>query len=81
MPAPTSTLEEVVVTARKREESVQTTPIAISAHTAQDLKFRQVNTTDQRGDITSNLTFNNAAAPASGFNYAAQISSKYMRQN
>ncbi|MGI9228225.1 MAG: TonB-dependent receptor [Gammaproteobacteria bacterium] len=65
-------LEEVVVTARKREESLQDTPIAVSAFTARDLEFRQVSSTDQLGDITPNLTFDNTS-PSSGSSSAAQI--------
>ena len=33
-------LEEIVVTARKREERLQDTPVAISAFTAQELEYR-----------------------------------------
>jgi iron complex outermembrane receptor protein len=37
-----STLEEVVVTARKREENLQTTPVAITAVSAEQLEQRNV---------------------------------------
>ena len=65
-------LEEIVVTARKREESLQDTPVAISAFTAQELEYRQISSTDQLGDITPNVTFD-PAGPSSGSNSAAQI--------
>ncbi len=65
-------LEEVLVTARKREENLQNTPVAVSAFTAQDLQFRQVSATDQLADITPNLTFD-MASPSSGSSSAAQI--------
>jgi len=65
-------LEEVVVTARKREESLQDSPVAISAFTAQDLQFRQVEATDRLADITPNLTFD-SVSPSSGSSSAAQI--------
>jgi iron complex outermembrane receptor protein len=65
-------LEEVVVTARKREESLQDTPIAVSAFTERELEVRQIEGTDRLGDITPNLTFD-SAAPSSGSSSAAQI--------
>ena len=65
-------LEEIVVTARKREESLQDTPVAISAFTAQELEYRQITSTDQLGDITPNVVFD-PAGPSSGSNSAAQI--------
>lgn len=65
-------LEEVVVTARKREESLQDSPVAISAFTAQDLQLRQIESTDRLGDITPNLTFD-SVSPSSGSSSAAQI--------
>ncbi|HLF32204.1 MAG TPA: TonB-dependent receptor [Xanthomonadales bacterium] len=65
-------LEEVIVTARKREESLQSTPVAISAFTEKDLEFRQIESTDELGDITPNLTFD-SVSPSSGSSSAAQI--------
>lgn len=65
-------LEEVIVTARKREENLQTTPVAISAFTATELQYRQVDSTDKLGDITPNLTFD-SGSPSSGSSSAAQI--------
>ena len=64
-------LEEVVVTARKREENLHT-PIAVSAFTSNELKLRNIRSTDQLGDITPNLTFD-AFAPSSGSNASSQI--------
>ena len=65
-------LKEVIVTARKREESLQQTPVAVSAFTGQDLATRQVSATTALGDVTPNLTFD-PVAPSSGMNTAAQI--------
>ena len=65
-------LEEVSVTARKREENLQNTPLSISAFTANDLIQRQIVSTDQLADITPNLTFD-AYAPSSGQNASSQI--------
>ena len=65
-------LEEVVVTARKREENLQSTPIAVSAFTERELAYRQIDSTDKLSDITPNLTFD-SASPSSGSSSTAQI--------
>ena len=65
-------LEEVVVTARKREENLQSTPISISAFTSNELAQRQIRSTDQLADATPNLTFD-SYAPSSGNNASSQI--------
>jgi iron complex outermembrane receptor protein len=65
-------LEEIIVTARKREESLQDTPVAVSAFTTEELEFRQINTTDRLGEITPNLKFD-PVAPSSGSSSVAQI--------
>lgn len=65
-------LEEVVVTARKREENLQNTPISISAYTGNDLKTRQISSTSDLSDVTPNLTFD-PVAPSSGLNNSSQI--------
>jgi iron complex outermembrane receptor protein len=65
-------LEEVVVTARKREESLQETPVAVSAFTGDDLELRQIASTNALSDVTPNMTFD-AVSPSSGMNTSAQI--------
>lgn len=65
-------LEEIVVTARKREEHLQNTPMSVSAFSAHELTHRQITATDQLGEITPGLTFD-AYAPASGSNASSQI--------
>ena len=65
-------IEEVIVTARKREENLQDTPVAVSAFTSNELTLRNIKSTDQLGDITPNLTFD-AYAPSSGSNSSSQI--------
>ncbi|MEJ8567713.1 TonB-dependent receptor [Elongatibacter sediminis] len=65
-------LEEVIVTARKREENLQSTPLAISAFTEKELEYRQIESTDRLGDITPNLTFD-SVSPSSASSSAAQI--------
>ena len=65
-------LEEIIVTARKREENLQTTPVAVSAFTDKELEVRQIDSTDRLTDITPNLTFD-SVSPSSGSSSAAQI--------
>lgn len=52
-------IEEVTVTARKREEGLQDTPIAVSAFTGDALEYRGVSNIGQIADFTPNLTFQN----------------------
>jgi iron complex outermembrane receptor protein len=54
---PETELEEVVVTARRRDENLQDTPIAISAFSAQVLQDRQVLQTQDLERITPSLQF------------------------
>ena len=65
-------LEEIVVTARKRTESVQDVPISIAAHTGEMLEVRQIDSTDKLGQITPNLQFSSRAA-SSGHNSTSTI--------
>ena len=51
-------LEEVVVTARKKEESLQDVPISISAFSAQDLRDRNIDNAYDLAEFTPNFTFN-----------------------
>jgi iron complex outermembrane receptor protein len=54
-------LEEIVVTARKREESIQDTPISITAFNGDDLLARQLDNIGQISESTPNLIFNDRA--------------------
>ncbi len=65
-------LEEIVVTARKREESLQDTPLAISAFTAEGLERQQIVSTEDLDRVTPNLQFA-AYGPLTGNNSAAQV--------
>lgn len=65
-------IEEVVVTARKREENLQDTPLSVAAFTANDMKVRQIHSSDQLSQITPNLSFS-SQAPSSGSNASSQI--------
>lgn len=72
-PADSATqLEEIVVTARKREESLQNTPVAVTAFTAEALARQQITSTDDLDRVTPNLQFT-SYAPLSGNNSAAQV--------
>ena len=55
------TLEEVFVTARKREESIQDTPISITAFSGDDLGARQLDNIGQISEATPNRIFNDRA--------------------
>jgi iron complex outermembrane recepter protein len=50
-------LEEIVVTARHREEGVQTTPIAISAFTGEELLARSIDNVEDLGLVVPNAFF------------------------
>lgn len=50
-------LEEVIVTARYREESVQTTPISISAFTGAELEARNIENMTDIGQVIPNAYF------------------------
>ncbi len=65
-------LEEIVVTARKREESLLDTPISITAFTAADLEAKQITTLNQIAESTPNLVFKTGTAN-SGFSGASTV--------
>ncbi len=70
--APAMNLEEIVVTARKREESLQDTPIAISAFSAVALERQQIVNTEDLDQVAPNLQFA-SYGPLTGNNSAAQV--------
>jgi iron complex outermembrane receptor protein len=65
-------LESIVVTARRREENLQDTPISIAAYSGETLQRRQIFATEDLDQITPNLQFA-TLAPLSGNNSAAQV--------
>jgi iron complex outermembrane receptor protein len=65
-------LEEVIVTARKVEENLQETPIAITAFSGNALQDRQVFSTDVLDQIVPNLQFANNA-PLAGNNSSSAV--------
>lgn len=73
-------LEEIVVTARKREESLQDTPVAVSALTGAALETRAVQSVDAVSQFVPNLQFDSTAA-LSGGAYNATIFIRGIGQN
>lgn len=65
-------LEEIVVTARRREENLQSTPVAISAFTSAALERQQIFGTADLDRVTPNLQFT-SYGPLTGNNSAAQV--------
>jgi len=65
-------LEEIIVTARKVEEDLQETPIAITAFTGAALNDRQVFRTETLDQIVPNLQFANNA-PLAGNNASSAV--------
>lgn len=55
----TAALEEIVVTAQRREQNIQDVPIAVSAFTDQALETKGVNDVSQLGNFTPNVTLDN----------------------
>ncbi|MBW2713538.1 MAG: TonB-dependent receptor, partial [Deltaproteobacteria bacterium] len=64
-------IEEVVVTARRRKENLQDTPISISAYTAESLEYRGVTRINQIAEFTPNLVFQNNPSFGGASNTAA----------
>ena len=71
-PAPSSGLEEVIVTARRVEENLQGTPIAVSVFSGEALTERQVFATTELDQVVPNLQFANNA-PLAGNNASSQV--------
>ena len=67
--------DEIVVTARKREENLQTTPISITAFTAPALRARSMRNLRNVGDFTPNLHF----SVSGGIDGAPSVASVFIR--
>jgi iron complex outermembrane receptor protein len=65
-------IEEVIVTARRREETLRDVPVSITAFSGPELKMRQINRADQLGPIVPNLEFD-PVAPSSGSSSVGQL--------
>ncbi len=68
-------VEEILVTARKKEEKLQETPVSVTALTSEKLDAAQVTDLSQVQDNAPNITFD-TSAPLTGTSSAASI---YMR--
>ena len=67
-----ASLQEIVVTARRRSESIDNVPISLAAFSGEDLAAHQVLTTQELTEMTPNLQFS-PVAPSSGNNAAGVI--------
>lgn len=65
-------LEEIVVTAQKREESLQDTPVAVSAFTATAIENKGIENISEVADFTPNLIFD-TTSPVSGLSSGAVV--------
>lgn len=74
-PAPTASVEEVLVTARRRTEALEHTPISITAVTGAGLETRGVTELNAIADFTPNLVFQNNPS----FGGASGAASIYIR--
>lgn len=73
-------VEEITVTARRRAESLQDTPIAISAVSGEGIAARGLDNVTQIGDFTPNVKFN-SSVPVSASNATAAIFIRGIGQN
>jgi iron complex outermembrane receptor protein len=67
-----SVLEEIVVRARRREESLQDTPVSITAFSGEALARQHIDRLNGIASFTPNLTFDNGAT-FSGANSSASV--------
>ena len=66
-------LDEIIVTARKREERLQDIPMSVSAFTGTALEIRGFNSIDKLQNVTPNLTFYNSSPLIAGGNAATMF--------
>ncbi len=64
-------MEEITVTARKREEGLSETPLSVSAFTAEELDYRGVTNISEISAFTPNLVFQNNPSFGGASNAAA----------
>src|SRR5689334_10010062 len=72
---PAATLEEVIVTAQKREENAQSVPISITAISAESLQSKGLSTVTELSDFAPNVQMDNTS-PFAG---SSQVLSAYIR--
>jgi len=68
-------LEEIVVTARRREEKLQSVPIAITAFTAADIRAKNIQSAQDLTVFVPSLIMNNNAGFGSGYSLRGQTAS------
>ena len=66
-----SLIEEVTVTARKREESLDDLPLSVTAFTGESLEARGIDQIDELADFSPNVTFQNHPSFGGASNNAA----------
>ena len=64
-------MEEIIVTARKREEGLQEAPLSVSAFSHDDLDYRGITNISELATITPNLVFQNNPSFGGASNTAA----------
>ena len=69
---PRDEIEEVLVTARRRVETLQDVPVSVSALQGEALRLQQVYRADQLGTLVPNLVFK-PVAPSSGSSSVGQM--------
>jgi len=65
-------IDDIVVTARRREENLQQVPISVTAMSGAQLEARLIYAMDQLGTVVPNLQFDKAA-PSSGSSSVGQV--------
>src|SRR5690554_1158533 len=70
-PDPAAGIEELIVMARKREETLQQTPLSSSAFSAAGLEARGIRKVNEIEDITPNLSFYDSSAVGAASNSAS----------
>jgi iron complex outermembrane receptor protein len=68
--ADSQSLEEVIVTAQKRDEKLQNVPIAVSAFTSEQLQARGINNVNDLGSLAPNLQISTATGDNTGLQIA-----------
>lgn len=59
--SPGEAIEEVVVSARRREESIQVVPVAVSSFSAAELESARIDVVAQLAEVVPNMTFHTGA--------------------
>jgi iron complex outermembrane receptor protein len=72
---PASALDEIVVTARMREETLQDTPISVTAFTGEAIERQHITQLDSIANATPNMMFDNST----GFSGSNNASAVYIR--